>query len=123
MHAVEHDAPACQEGEHGAPSEPPQSVRDQASGHGAFGAAAQLASEKGRLDEVEVVEDPDPGDPGKNVEPAQQYFDAVAARDQIHECFPLLEAGRPTGLVRASFYPPATRNLGAFANHVAKYLK
>src|SRR6267142_426246 len=60
--------PAAQEGEHGGPAEPPEGAGQQlllrAAAHGGF-----RLSEEGHLDEIEVIEQADPGDAREEVDP------------------------------------------------------
>ena len=63
--------PAAQEREHGAPAEPPEGAGQQlllrAAAHGRF-----RLGEEGHLDEIEVIEEADPGDAREEVDPPQQ---------------------------------------------------
>jgi hypothetical protein len=63
--------PARQEGDHGAPPEPPHDAGQElllgAAAHGGFG-----LGEEGDLREIEVVEEADPGNAGQEVNPPQQ---------------------------------------------------
>jgi hypothetical protein len=82
------DQPAGQEGEHRAPAEPPEGARHQPAHHRAARRAAELGAEEGRLHEVEVVEDADPGDAGHEMQPAEQEVPAFHAED-LHARPPL----------------------------------
>ena len=70
-----------EEGEHRAPAEPPErpghELLDRAASHRGLG----LGEERG-LDEVEVVEQADPGDPGQEVNPPQEEQPAFATRQR-----------------------------------------
>ena len=81
----QHNGPARQEGEHRPPAEPPKCIRHQAPSHGALRRPTQLASEKRRLNEVEVVENTNPGDPCEKVKPAKQKFPSLHCGNKIHK--------------------------------------
>src|SRR5207249_9393541 len=69
-----------EDGQHGAPAEPPQRAGDElAHGLGPWGGLER--GERRRLDEVEVVEEPDPRDAGQVVAPAREDDPALPADD------------------------------------------
>ena len=71
-HHVKDVQPARDEGEHRAPPEPPERPPDEAPGEHARPDRRLSRREEWSLDEVEVVQQADPGDASEEMKPAQQ---------------------------------------------------